>query len=413
MRDHLRSFVEGLQETVEGQLQHLSDRRTAIARQEGAARRTYLKDLRRRVHAVISRERLNDLQKDRTTAERRGSGMAARAGAYAGRRRAAKRHRASGSQGEEAAQGRPPLRRSRPGPAKREVEISVVLRSGAVSLAISLTVDGLLGKLGRSAAGFIFETGSVTGVAYRWRGRRRFNADRETQHSIVGTQQRQIELTLPVELAVLEGVPCQVGCAMASCQRSCCCRDLVGIVPVFEALWDRLSLGLENVGAIGDSPKPMTHSVSFRRRNGASSVARLCRRPLDPRSREVEADIGSRGLEASARIRREHDGGCRASPGLVGRARGPVRQSGGPPLERRGDPRRDAFMRGLASQAIAAPFEADGSRADLLSVAPWRDAQPELARLYDQFASWERSRKRWPGRGSIGTGLDASRRASV
>ena len=65
---------------------------------------------------------------------------------------------------------------------------------------------------------------------------------------------------------------------------------------------------------------------------------------------------------------------------------------------------RDAFMRGLASQAIAAPFEADGSRANLLSVAPWRDAQPELARLYDQFASWTRSRKRWPGRGSIGTG---------
>ncbi len=72
MRDDLRSFVEGLQETVEGQLQHLSDRRTAIARQEGAARRTYLKDLRRRVHAVIgnAEKYVNDLHKDRTTAER-------------------------------------------------------------------------------------------------------------------------------------------------------------------------------------------------------------------------------------------------------------------------------------------------------------------------------------------------------
>ena len=65
-------LVKGLQETVEGQLQHLSDRRTAIARQEGAARRTYLKDLRRRVHAVIgnAEKYVNDLHKDRTTAER-------------------------------------------------------------------------------------------------------------------------------------------------------------------------------------------------------------------------------------------------------------------------------------------------------------------------------------------------------
>ena len=72
MRDDLRSFVEELQETVEGQLQHLSDRRTATARQEETARRAYLKDLRRRVHAVIGNadKYVTDLYKDRTTAER-------------------------------------------------------------------------------------------------------------------------------------------------------------------------------------------------------------------------------------------------------------------------------------------------------------------------------------------------------
>ncbi|MFI5016032.1 MAG: hypothetical protein ACHQAY_27165 [Hyphomicrobiales bacterium] len=72
MRDDLRSFVQELQETVEGQLQRLTDKRSATARQEEAARRAYLKDLRRRVHAVLGNadKYIKGLHKDRTTAER-------------------------------------------------------------------------------------------------------------------------------------------------------------------------------------------------------------------------------------------------------------------------------------------------------------------------------------------------------
>jgi len=71
-RDHLRSFVDGLQETVERQLQRLTDGRTATARREETARRAYLKDLRRRVNAVLggADKYVKELHKDRTTAER-------------------------------------------------------------------------------------------------------------------------------------------------------------------------------------------------------------------------------------------------------------------------------------------------------------------------------------------------------
>lgn len=72
MRKDLRSFVKELQETVEGQLQRLTDTRTATAQQGETARRAYLKDLRRRVHAVLGNadKYVKGLHKDRTTAER-------------------------------------------------------------------------------------------------------------------------------------------------------------------------------------------------------------------------------------------------------------------------------------------------------------------------------------------------------
>ena len=72
LRDHLRSSAEELQETVEGQLEHLAGTRTGSARREETARRTYLKDLRRRVHAVLGNADtyIKGLHKDRIGAER-------------------------------------------------------------------------------------------------------------------------------------------------------------------------------------------------------------------------------------------------------------------------------------------------------------------------------------------------------
>jgi len=218
-----------------------------------------------------------------------------------------------------------------------------------------------------------------------------------------GRNSGSIELTLPVELAVLEGVPCQVGLRDGLMPEIVLLPDLVGIVPVFEALWDRLSLGLENVGAIGDFAEA-DYAL------GLFPPAKWGVRPslayadglLIRHSREVEVDIGPRALEAFARL-------VESMMAVAGRRLGLSDElavvfgnqvahllSGGAISAR------DAFMRGLASQAIAPPFEADGSRANLLSTAPWRDAQPELARLYDQFASWDdepetlaRTREHW------------------
>ena len=49
----------------------------------------------------------------------------------------------------------------------------------------------------------------------------------------------------------------------------------------------------------------------------------------------------------------------------------------------------DAFVRGLASQTIGARRPAERTRDNPLGADAWREAQRELARLYDQFVSWK------------------------
>jgi len=205
-----------------------------------------------------------------------------------------------------------------------------------------------------------------------------------------GRNSGSIEITLPVELAVLEGVPCQVGLRDGLLPEIVLQPDLCDIVPVFETLWDRLGLGLENVGAIGDFAEA-DYAL------GLFPEAKWAVRPslayadglLIRRSCEVELDVGSRALEAFARLVESMmavaGGRLGLSDGLAVLFGNQVAYllSGGAITAR------DAFMGGFASHAIASPFAAGGSRAKLLSAAPWRDAQPELARLYDQFATWD------------------------
>lgn len=72
LRDFLKAYVDELQETVEGQLENFAEIRTAAARRDETARRAYLKDLRRRVHAVLGNadKFMKGLHKDRTAAGR-------------------------------------------------------------------------------------------------------------------------------------------------------------------------------------------------------------------------------------------------------------------------------------------------------------------------------------------------------
>ncbi|MFI5016033.1 MAG: hypothetical protein ACHQAY_27170 [Hyphomicrobiales bacterium] len=205
-----------------------------------------------------------------------------------------------------------------------------------------------------------------------------------------GRNSGSIEITLPVKLAVLEGVPCQVGLRDGLIPEIVLQPDLCGIVPVFEALWERLGLGLENVGAIGDfSEADYALGLFPTAKWGVRPSLAYADGLLICRSREETVAIEWHALEAAARLVESMAAvaGRRLSlsdelAALFGNQVAYLLSGGAIGA-------RDAFMRGFASQATTPPFAADGSRANLLGVALWRDAQPELARLYDQFASWD------------------------
>lgn len=60
-----------------------------------------------------------------------------------------------------------------------------------------------------------------------------------------------VEITLPIDLAVLEAVSCSIELRDGLMPEIVLRPDLTFLLPVFEAVWQRLALGLEPVGDIG------------------------------------------------------------------------------------------------------------------------------------------------------------------
>ena len=61
-----------------------------------------------------------------------------------------------------------------------------------------------------------------------------------------------VEVTLPVELGVLEGIACRLDLRDGLAPEIVLQPDLQVIMPVFEKLWELLSMGLEEIDEIGD-----------------------------------------------------------------------------------------------------------------------------------------------------------------
>ena len=205
-----------------------------------------------------------------------------------------------------------------------------------------------------------------------------------------GRNSGSVEITLPVQLAVLEGVPCQVGLRDGMVPEIILQLDLRGVVPVFEALWERLSIGLEDVGAIGDfSEADYALGLFPAAKWGARPPLAYADGLVIQRSIERKAEIGARAREAFARLVESMAavGGRRLGlseelAGSFGNQVADLVSGGAIGAE-------DAFVRGLASQTIGARRPAERARDNPLGADAWRDAQHELARLYDQFVSWK------------------------
>ena len=205
-----------------------------------------------------------------------------------------------------------------------------------------------------------------------------------------GRNSGSVEMTLPVELAVLEGVPCQLGLRDGLMPEIILQPDLRSVVPVFEALWGHLSLGLEDIGAIGDfSEADYVLALFPAAKWGVRPPLAYADGLVIQRSIERRAEIGAREWEAFARLVESLGaiGGRRLGlsdelAGLYGNQVADLLSGGAISAD-------DAFVRGLASQTIGVGRLDQRAHDDPLSAEAWRDTQRELARLYDQFASWK------------------------
>lgn len=200
-----------------------------------------------------------------------------------------------------------------------------------------------------------------------------------------------VELTLPVDLAVLEGVTCHIELRDGLLPEVVLRPDLAFLRSVFEAVWDRLAVGLETVGEIGGFAESDYVTGLFcdgpqAGRPGLSYANALMVRHAPKAGEPAAGDGRGRALEAAARL-------IEAMATLAGQRLGlsfdmatlfgnqVAYAATGAPLAMV-----DAFVRGSLADICG---DVGWCRDDPLAVDGWVAARPRLARLYDRLAAWD------------------------
>jgi len=202
-----------------------------------------------------------------------------------------------------------------------------------------------------------------------------------------GRSSGSVEVTLPVELAVLEGVACRLYLRDGLAPEIVLQPDLQAIMPVFEKLWDLLRLGLEEIDEIGDFSEA---DYSF----GLFRAAKLGTMPslayadalLIQRSLGAAVEATPHVLEAFARIIESMAAVAGGRLGLSNEFMASFGNQVATLVSGEMIGARDAFARSLAAQS--APHDAGWCRNAPLSTDSWRRAQSALMGVYDQFKSW-------------------------
>ncbi len=204
-----------------------------------------------------------------------------------------------------------------------------------------------------------------------------------------GRSSGSIEVTLPVELAVLEGIACRLYLRDGLAPEIVLQPDLQPIMPVFENLWELLGIGLEEIDEIGDFAEADYGFGLF----GASKLGTMPSLAyadglLIHRSVGTVVEAVPHMLEAFARI---IESMAAVAGDRLGLSNDLVALFGNQVAylvsgETIGA--RDAFARSLASQSSSEPQGAGWCRNAPLSADNWRCAQHALMQMYDQFISW-------------------------
>ena len=204
-----------------------------------------------------------------------------------------------------------------------------------------------------------------------------------------GRSSGSVEITLPVDLGILEGVGCHLGLRDGLMPEIVLRPDLRGVVTVFETCWDRLGLGLEEVGAIGDfSEADYVLGLFPAAKWSFSPPLAYADGLIIGRSLAGEGAADQSALEAFARLVESMAEVAGRRLALADDLAAVFGNQVADLLSGGAIDRRDAFMRGLASDTVGALHAAERGRMNPLGPESWRNAQGELGRLYDQFASW-------------------------
>lgn len=213
-----------------------------------------------------------------------------------------------------------------------------------------------------------------------------------------------IEMTLPVELAVLEGVTCRVALRDSLVPEVVLQPDLRFLLPLFETTWDRLNLGLEPVGEIGgfsegDYVLGLFPAAGVSGRPGLAYADALLVARDSWDGEEAAVGDATRAIEAFARMIESMAIVAGTRLGLpteiaamfgnqiayvvTGAPAGTV----------------DMFARSLLSDMSP---EVGWCRRHPLAKESWLSAQARLAGVYDRFAAWDgdpaalaRARESW------------------
>lgn len=206
-----------------------------------------------------------------------------------------------------------------------------------------------------------------------------------------GRRSGSVEITLPVDLAVLEGIPCRLHLRDGLSLEIVLEPDLCSAMSVFEKVWALLTIGLEEIEEIGDFAESdygfgLFRSTKFGTMPSlAYGDALLIQRGLEDGNRsaphaleafahviESMAAVGGRRLGLTG----EH--GALFGSQVAYLVSGEV--IGG----------RDPFARSVAPLAPSALKEAGWCRSGPLDAEMWRGARAGLATVFEQFRAWER-----------------------
>lgn len=205
-----------------------------------------------------------------------------------------------------------------------------------------------------------------------------------------GRNSGSVEVTLPVELAVLEGISCRLYLRDGLAPEIVLQPDLQAIMPVFEKLWNLLRLGLEEIDEIGDFSEADYGFGLFRAAKLGTMPSLAYGDALSiHRCLGTAVEAPPQTLEAFARV---IESMAAVAGGRLGLSNGLAASFGNQVAtlvsgETIGA--RDPFARSLASQSANAPHDAGWCRHAPLSTDNWRRAQCALMSVYDQFKSWD------------------------